>query len=451
MVDSDPNAEACAMTHPTSAHFLSLSLEGVRCFGERQTLDLSDGQGRPARWTVILGPNGSGKTTLLQAIAQMAHKLIPFYSRDSVADDADLLALARDPSKFELTAEISLESTMGDGDAERRSYVARVDLVRNVVETEEAFETKETDDDLRGAIYPDPLCIAYGATRRMGTGALSSASRGDATASLFRDDVALINAEEWLLQKDYAARASETTAAQESFDRTREVLVHLLPDVSDLRVAGLNEKRPRPRIEAKTPFGWVPLQRLSLGYRTLIAWMVDLAHRLEDWVEDMWGGDPFFAPAVVLVDEIDLHLHPAWQRSLMGYLLERFPNTQFIVTAHSPLMAQAAAEANLVVLRQEGDHIVIDNNPATVRGWRVDQILTSDLFGLPSPWAAEHDAARQERTELLSKPKLSRADKGRLQVLERRLGELRFGADPQEIEARDIILRFAERLRSSEP
>lgn len=49
-------------------------------------------------------------------------------------------------------------------------------------------------------------------------------------------------------------------------------------------------------------------------------------------------------PAVVLVDEIDLHLHPIWQRRLIGFLSERFPNTQFIVTAHSPLIVQAASD-----------------------------------------------------------------------------------------------------------
>ncbi|MCP4107775.1 MAG: AAA family ATPase [Desulfobacteraceae bacterium] len=50
-------------------YFLDLIVENVRCFGERQLLDLSDGNGRPARWTVILGDNGTGKTTLLKCLA----------------------------------------------------------------------------------------------------------------------------------------------------------------------------------------------------------------------------------------------------------------------------------------------------------------------------------------------------------------------------------------------
>ena len=53
---------------PPPAYFLSLTVENVRCFGPKQTLDLSNGNGRLARWTVILGNNGTGKTTLLQCL-----------------------------------------------------------------------------------------------------------------------------------------------------------------------------------------------------------------------------------------------------------------------------------------------------------------------------------------------------------------------------------------------
>ncbi len=52
-------------------YFLSLEVENIRCFGNKQTLDLSDGEGRPAQWTLVLGDNGVGKTTLLQCLTWM--------------------------------------------------------------------------------------------------------------------------------------------------------------------------------------------------------------------------------------------------------------------------------------------------------------------------------------------------------------------------------------------
>src|SRR5204862_2700743 len=65
--NADATAPAGRVDHLAS-YFLSLSLENVRCFGPKQTLDLSDGNGKPARWTIILGLNGTGKTTLLQSL-----------------------------------------------------------------------------------------------------------------------------------------------------------------------------------------------------------------------------------------------------------------------------------------------------------------------------------------------------------------------------------------------
>ncbi len=188
------------------------------------------------------------------------------------------------------------------------------------------------------------------------------------------------------------------------------------------------------------------MKDLSLGYRALIAWMVDLASRLFENYPD--SPDPLAEPAVVLVDEIDLHLHPKWQRILMSYLGERFPNTQFIVTAHSPLIVQSAPDANIVVLRREGDHVVIDNDVEAIRGWRVDQILTSDLFDLESARPPQLDALLAERTELLSKPRLTQRDRRRLAELESKIGPLPAGETAAEREALDLIQEFASQLKA---
>ena len=77
------------------------------------------------------------------------------------------------------------------------------------------------------------------------------------------------------------------------------------------------------------------------------------------------SANPLAAPAVVCVDEIDLHLHQRWQRNLMKSLSEVFPKTQFICSAHNRTVAQAVPpDANLVLLRRKGDHVEIHNNAA---------------------------------------------------------------------------------------
>jgi predicted ATP-binding protein involved in virulence len=223
-----------------------------------------------------------------------------------------------------------------------------------------------------------------------------------------------------------------------------ELLKNVLPDVEDIRLVPSSGPNPKPRVEFKTPYGWVPLRQLGYGYQTLITWVADLANRMAERYPD--SPNPLAEPAVVLVDEIDLHLHPQWQRKLIGYLTERFPNTQFIATAHSPLVVQAAADANLAVLRREGDHVVIDNDVDNIRGWRIDQILTSDLFGLETARPPQVEPLLSERKNLLTKAKQSPADKRRLKELETEIGELPLGETPDERWERQRLLGILENL-----
>ncbi|WP_071903003.1 AAA family ATPase [Cystobacter ferrugineus] len=282
----------------------------------------------------------------------------------------------------------------------------------------------------------------------MGAGALSAPKEAQHNDSLFLEDVPLRNAEEWLLQADYAASkaAPQHGGAAQKRDRIKQLLIDLLPEVSDLRFTPPDTSNPNARVEVQTPYGWVSMRGLSLGYRTLIAWMVDLASRLFERYPE--SPNPLAEPAVVLVDEIDLHLHPTWQRQLIGYLTDRFPRTQFIVTAHSPLVIQSATDANIVVLRREGDHVVIDNDVESIRGWRVDQILTSDLFGLETARPPQLERLLKERTALLSKPRLPQKDKARLNELESMIGPLPTGETKTEREALELIQRAAERMKA---
>ncbi len=101
--------------------------------------------------------------------------------------------------------------------------------------------------------------------------------------------------------------------------------------------------------------------------------MTDLANRLSERYSE--SDNPLSEPAIVLVDEIDLHLHPRWQKSIIRHLTDIFRQTQFIVTAHSPLIVQSAQDANIVLLRREGDQVIIHNNKdrEIVRGCRLDR------------------------------------------------------------------------------
>jgi hypothetical protein len=413
------------------AYFTSAQVEHVRCFGEPQTLSLAGATRAPVRWTIILGENGVGKTTLLQLLAL-------------ASGGARYDRYMFEPWEFDEGPGPPLEFSRGRG--KRGRIGAELLVAGRRVETE--LQIGDEGSYEGGAPLENaPLVCGYGAGRRLGAGRLSRHRRHLRVkhASLFVD-VPLRNAEEWLLGEDYAA-AKEGRAggpAQRRLDRLKELLTHLLPDVTDVRV-GEPHKRWEPSVEFKTPYGWVPLYGLSLGYQSLVAWMVDLAATMFDRYES--HVDPLGEPVIVLVDEIDLHLHPKWQRDLMRFLTERFPNAQFIATAHSPLVVQAAEDANVVLLKRDGDQVAIENNPADVRNWRIDQILTSDLYGLPTARPPRLDKLIAERRTLLTKSQLTTADERRMRTIETKIGDLPAGETPDEQRAMALILRASERLK----
>jgi len=395
-------------------YFLSLEIENYRCFKEKQVLDLSDGKGNWKKWTVILGDNGTGKTSIIELLAFSEMEETGHtdgnnrYYSDKWFGHYD----ESNHSNFQLeigpgTCKIGL-NIYWDADLAKFSDTIQLFFSGNNI----AMQPSYRDNRLKGL-----KCYGYGANRRMGKSSLGDVLNIN-SETLLKEDAKLLNAEEWLLQLDYAASKDSPVKklAINKRDQVKKILVDLLPDVHDVRITDPTRKNFKSRVEFRTSFGWISIHQLSLGYKTMIAWMVDLAARMFDRYPD--SNRPLEEPAIVLVDEIDLHLHPKWQRSIFEYLSDKFPKTQFIVTAHSPLVVQSApVDANIVLLRRDNDHVVVDNEMDSVQNWRLDQILTSDLFGIGSARGIDVERKLDERKKLLSKKLLSDVEKARLEEL----------------------------------
>ena len=447
-------------------YFRSLELKNVRCFGERQVLKLVDDQEKPARWTLLLGNNGVGKTTLLQCLAWM--RPVPYYGTGEEEDtpkeiqpaltdeENDVLAsLLRAGSEvtLELKASVTIGRSLPGDDTVQSASEPRESSIEIGISMEgeegrlqelEPIRATYEDDDI--ALIEPPL-FAYGAARHMGKSNLDNKELADPLASLFSSSIELYDAEERLLDLDYLRLTDDKH--QKRLQRIKQVFAAILPDVSgesSIQILGPKTREDFGEaggVRFTTPYGDVPLSGLSLGYQTTLAWVLDLAIRLNKHYPE--SENPLAEPAIVLVDEIDLHLHPRWQRQIVADLTQHFPKTQFIVTAHSPLMVQSASDANLVVLQEEDGQVKIENHPHFVEGWRADQILTSKLFDVParSPRIQE---LLDERYSLLIKEERTPSEEQRLQALDEEMDNLPVGSH-EDIEAMEIIRQAAALIK----
>ena len=127
-----------------------------------------------------------------------------------------------------------------------------------------------------------PECFAYGAGRIASTSSFEPSERSGAFESLFTDDAKLRNAEEWLLLLDYSASKSSGVQDRQKqhLEMVEDVLIQVLPDVSEIRFDASSGVWPTPAVEFKTHYGWVSLRQLGYGYRTTIAWIVNFVSRM---------------------------------------------------------------------------------------------------------------------------------------------------------------------------
>jgi hypothetical protein len=133
-------------------------------------------------------------------------------------------------------------------------------------------------------------------------------------------------------------------------------------------------------------------------------------------------------------------------RQIFDTLSKIFPNVQFIATTHNPLVLQAAPNANIIAMKRDDDHAIVAPSHENIQNWRVDQILTSELFDLPSARPPRLDSLFEERTKILSKPRLSTNDKVRLTELDKQIGELSVGEGPGDVQAMTLLRRAAKLL-----
>jgi hypothetical protein len=349
-------------------------LENIRGFSGRRNVDLTltRPDGSHAGWTVLAGQNGSGKTSLLRAIGLtvsgpfVAPNLIPDFRTWTAAGQrrgSSELQLTAAPEDFQPTdgSERARNLSVGlswdvdlDGETSRPGS-------QPLMHHSAAFDVRVTVESNPLAVTPwqsGPIgwfCAAYGPFRRL-VGGSAEAQRLMATpgpaarlASLFYEDASLSEGVQWLIDKHLRSLAGKEWAGELGRAAIRVLADGLLPDdyeVSEVDSDGLWIVSRGQRF---------PLREMSDGYRSIAALLVDLIKQVHDCYGDLHfevrdNVPVITAPGVVIIDEVDAHLHVPWQRRIGAWLTAHFPNIQFIVTTHSPYICQAADPGGLIRL-----------------------------------------------------------------------------------------------------
>lgn len=336
----------------------SLSFTSFKFF-ENIQINCQKENGSIFQWTILLGNNNTGKTSLLKAIADLRPTPL---GKHKISTKDTLSATEGHIQEFFPAGFIN--NTSPD------SNPMEISCTTTLFDHEWKYSTNSTTISASPEMNTFRI-YAYGVSRYPSKTSLTE-SQCDDCASLFYPDQRLINIEEWLMQLDYAAK-SGNNQAQERLDRIHELLCgNLFPEILDFRFESNDNLHNYTLF--KTEDGWFRYTELGYGYQSMLSWVIDLCKRMFERYPN--SPNPLLEEGIVLVDEIDLHLHPAWQRDIISFLSKAFPNVQFIATTHSPLVIQSMNEVNLYVLHREGNKVNVHHSETTnFRGWTVEEIL----------------------------------------------------------------------------
>ncbi|MGE0330709.1 MAG: AAA family ATPase [Ramlibacter sp.] len=333
--------------------------------------------------TVMLGENGCGKSTALRAIALL------------LAGSDALTELLREPERWVRNGrkQARIAATLGtqrDGDRAIELLLEPGWTLRQTLKENEAGLAA-----LDQALAHTPrnyFAMGYGVTRRpaMDSKEFSQVSergfahpRSRAFATMFSPEASLVSLEQWAMDLDYREGTAATAVL-------RAAMSKLLPGMTFHAI-----DRKRRELLFKTVDGMVPFRQLSDGYQNIANWCGDMLYRITTTFEDYKS--PLKTRGVLLIDELDLHLHPVWQRRLMDFLQSALPNLQIIATSHSPIIAQQLREGELYVVERptprKGSCVrPVAGDPSQLT---LTQLL-SPMFGIESPESLRVQTLREK-------------------------------------------------------
>ncbi len=332
-----------------------LRLRNIRLLAGQEFSFLRE-DGTPRPWTVILGENGVCKSTLLQSIALAA--MGPKQGTPLVEDSQRLRNLNN-------TKPASIDAMLRSPDGERLHSSLLIEPDRyDLVEGDDPSGARYLDT-VRGHRRRQWFIVGYGVGRFLpepGEGKLPRDPTIHRVQGLFNAQHKMLGIEFYTALRDPRLASHFTGCLRRVLGAQDFSGEHLLPGFLDIH---LDVQPTPPIIQSNAVELWVgehplrlPASWMSDGYQATLSWIADLlGHAVLELDEE---ADPEELEGIVLLDEIDLHLHPTWQRRIVPLLRQVFPKLQFIVTTHSPLVLASFDREEIIALKLQGGEVVQD-------------------------------------------------------------------------------------------
>lgn len=388
-------------------------LENLRCISRYSMVFQPE---EFAGWHVVIGDNGSGKTTLVKAIAlAFAGPSEPAALRE---DWRNWLRIGEKTGRITATVDFDpkVDKSTGKGTPVKRYYVPMaLALIRNGSKVELVDRSENLKPKPYRYVWGEGsgwFSASYGPFRRFTGGNKEyeklyyAFPRLAPHLSAFGEDVALTECLTWLQQLHFKRLEGkpEGDILEDVFRFVNEggLLPHntFLKEVSSDSVVFQDGNNCE-----------VPVDQLSDGYRSILSMTFELIRQMilafgqkKVFANVREGDMRIDVPGVVLVDEIDAHLHPTWQRRIGIWFRRCFPSIQFIVTTHSPLICQAAEIGTVWRLPTPGSGPADAKRFGRIRGPELKRLMYGSILEAFDTQLFGEDISRSD----LSKEKLAR-------------------------------------------
>ncbi|WP_455543520.1 AAA family ATPase [Intestinibacter sp.] len=332
--------------------------------------------GNARKFTAIIGDNGVGKTSILEAITTGYTPIVRTISKAAVEkcdlSDSDI------KNHAEWTA-VKLTARLMDNNYSwynKRRLNAKVEYDSNINDTLDIKNVKSIYEKL----YEEnrlPLVLYYGTDRVIRDipkrGHLKEFKVEDSLKNCFDNVNYFRDFYEWFkTQEDIELREKLDNKNYKNIklDSVRNAVERMIPGYKNLRI----RFNPSRMIITNSIGEDLRIEQLSGGYKAVISMVSDIAKRLS--LANPNSENPLEEEAIILIDELDLHLHPKWQKRISSDLKRVFPNCQFIITTHSPFIIQSLNKDEVINIEKDECE---NSNDGSFEGWSIEEIQEYEM------------------------------------------------------------------------